>query len=112
MLWLWHGPAATAPIGPLAWELPYAMGVALKRFPPNKEVGHLGVTSGVQPDWWCLCSIRTQVQSPAWHTDLALLLVIGCNCGRDLILGLGTLFDEVAKQEKKMGHLSWPRKST
>ena len=29
-LWLWHRPAATAPIRPLAWELPYAAGVALK----------------------------------------------------------------------------------
>ena len=28
---LWHRPAATAPIGPLAWEPPYATGVALKR---------------------------------------------------------------------------------
>ena len=27
---LWHRPAATAPIQPLAWELPYAMGAALK----------------------------------------------------------------------------------
>ena len=30
LLWLWHRPAATAPIRPLAWELPYATGVALK----------------------------------------------------------------------------------
>ena len=30
-LWLWHRPAATAPIGPLAWEPPYAVGVSLKR---------------------------------------------------------------------------------
>ena len=30
LLWLWHRPAATAPIGPLAWEPPYAVGVALK----------------------------------------------------------------------------------
>ena len=29
--WLWHRPAAVAPIHPLAWELPYATGVALKR---------------------------------------------------------------------------------
>ena len=28
---LWHRPAATAPIRPLAWEPPYAMGVALKK---------------------------------------------------------------------------------
>ena len=31
MLWLWHRLAATAPIGFLAWEFPYAMGAALKR---------------------------------------------------------------------------------
>ena len=32
LLWLWHRPAvAAAPVGPLAWELPYAAGVALKR---------------------------------------------------------------------------------
>ena len=30
LLWLWHRPAAVAPIRPLAWELPYAAGVALK----------------------------------------------------------------------------------
>ena len=31
LLWLWRRSAATAPIQPLAWELPYAMGTALKR---------------------------------------------------------------------------------
>ena len=31
LLWLWLWPAATAPIGPLAWEPPYAEGAALKR---------------------------------------------------------------------------------
>ena len=29
-LWLWHRPEAPAPLGPLAWEPPYAAGVALK----------------------------------------------------------------------------------
>ena len=28
LLWLWRRPAATAPIQPLAWEPPYATGVA------------------------------------------------------------------------------------
>ena len=28
MLWLWRRPVATAPIGPLAWEPPYAAGAA------------------------------------------------------------------------------------
>ena len=31
LLWLWCGPAAIAPVGPLAWELPYVEGAALKR---------------------------------------------------------------------------------
>ena len=31
LLWLWHRPAAMAPIRPLAWEPPYAVGVALKK---------------------------------------------------------------------------------
>ena len=30
LLWLRHRSAAAAPIGPLAWELPYATSVALK----------------------------------------------------------------------------------
>jgi len=30
LLWLWCRPVATAPIGPLAWEPPYAVGAALK----------------------------------------------------------------------------------
>ena len=31
LLCLWHRPVATAPIRPLAWDPPYAMGVALKK---------------------------------------------------------------------------------
>ena len=30
LLWLRRRPAAVAPIQPLAWELPYALGAALK----------------------------------------------------------------------------------
>ena len=30
LLWLWCRLVTTAPIGPLAWEPPYAMGAALK----------------------------------------------------------------------------------
>ena len=30
LLWLWRRPAAILPIGLLAWEPPYAVGVALK----------------------------------------------------------------------------------
>ena len=31
LLWLWHLLTATAPIWPLAWELPYVLGADLKR---------------------------------------------------------------------------------
>ena len=30
LLWLWHRPAAVAPIRPLTWEPPYTLGAALK----------------------------------------------------------------------------------
>ena len=33
-LWLWYRPASVAPIQPLAWELPYAAGAALKKKMP------------------------------------------------------------------------------
>ena len=35
--WLWCRPAVTSPIRPLAWEFPYAMGVALKRQKNKKQ---------------------------------------------------------------------------
>ena len=34
---LWHRPAAAAPIQPLGWELPYAVGEALKRKKRKKK---------------------------------------------------------------------------
>ena len=36
LLWLWCRPAAIAPIKPLAWDPPYAAGVALKSKKINK----------------------------------------------------------------------------
>ena len=37
LLWLWHRPAATALIGPLAWEPPYAKGAALEKDKKKKN---------------------------------------------------------------------------
>ena len=37
LLWLWCRLAAVAPIGPLAWEPPYAAGVALKKQKKKKR---------------------------------------------------------------------------
>ena len=41
LLWLWCRPVAIALIGPLAWEPPYASGVALKR--KQKYLNDLGL---------------------------------------------------------------------
>ena len=35
---LWHMPGATAPFQPLAWEPPYAVGVALEKTKINKLI--------------------------------------------------------------------------
>ena len=45
LLWLWRRPAATVPIGPLAWEPPYAVGVALEKAKKQqqKKGGVVGV---------------------------------------------------------------------
>ena len=40
LLWLWHRPSATASIGPLVWELPYAASVALNRQKRKKIKKH------------------------------------------------------------------------
>ena len=37
LLWLWRRPTAVVPIGPLAWELPYASGTALKTKDKKKK---------------------------------------------------------------------------
>ena len=38
LLWLWCRPAAVAPMPPLAWEFPYAMGAALKKKKKKKKL--------------------------------------------------------------------------
>ena len=48
LLWLWCRLAATAPIGPLAWEPPYATGAAqemAKRQKKKKKYMHLCIQS-------------------------------------------------------------------
>ena len=37
LLWLWHRPVATVPMGPLAWEPPYAAGAALEKAKRQKK---------------------------------------------------------------------------
>ena len=42
LLWLQYRPTAEALIQPLDWELPYAMGMVLKRQKKNKKEGRKG----------------------------------------------------------------------
>ena len=37
LLWLWRRPVATAPIRPLAWEPPYAVGAAQEKTKRQKQ---------------------------------------------------------------------------
>uniref|UniRef100_A0A4X1UT91 Proteasomal ATPase-associated factor 1 n=1 Tax=Sus scrofa TaxID=9823 RepID=A0A4X1UT91_PIG len=53
LLWLWRRPVATAPIQPLAWEPPYALGVAQrnskktkKKKKKRKEIKGFGLVGG------------------------------------------------------------------
>ena len=46
VVWLWCRPAAAAPIQPLTWEPPYAVGVALKR-QKEKRLRTINVESNV-----------------------------------------------------------------
>ena len=57
LMWLWCKLAAAVPIQPLAWELPYALGVTLKR-PKKKKKGIVTIvgedTKELEPSncWW------------------------------------------------------------
>ena len=60
LLWLWHRPVATAPIGPLAWELSCAMGVALKKDKKTHTT-----------NYELLCLIKAQTREfPFWFSGL------------------------------------------
>ena len=43
LLWLWQRPGAVALIRPLAWEPPYATGVALKKKKKIGEAAHFRI---------------------------------------------------------------------
>ena len=52
LLWLWRRPPFVAPIRPLAWEPPYAIGAPLKRKKKKKKIHYvcdfMGATSTAQ----------------------------------------------------------------
>ena len=59
LLWLWYRPLAVAPIRPLAWEPPYAVGAALKSEKKEKRlnVEAKAWTSLILSDDDCICAI-------------------------------------------------------
>ena len=88
-LWLWRRPAALAPIRPLAWEPPYAEGVALKKEKKRKENSVGTRVSGLATVGSCPKALPVLLIS---HQHLTLFLLTcwphsldGCSpCGREL----------------------------
>ena len=60
-LWLWLWPAAVALSRPLAWELPYAVGAALKRREKRKRQSHFPWCLE-KVDWTACVHVWTHVQ--------------------------------------------------
>ena len=88
LLWLWHRLAATAPIGPLAWEPPYAVGAALEKTKKKKKKFKYSVSfqlwlwmvlPGVLPLTHChlLEKRRSAIEHAFLVTDLLALLCCG-----------------------------------
>ena len=60
---LWHRPAAATLIQPLAWELPYAMGISLKRQGGGKK--------------WHTCLFPNLKESTFNFSPLSMMLAVG-----------------------------------
>ena len=78
MLWLWRRLAAPAPVRPLAWEPPYAVGAALKRKRRREGGRKKGREGG-----------REEILSLALTTDFEELMVTK---GNRLVGGMGWKF--------------------
>ena len=71
LAWLWrrHRQAVTAPIGPLAWEPPYATSAALQK----KEAGEFKTDSGKDveksesSDCWWECKMVQSLWKIVWQ---------------------------------------------
>ena len=72
LLWLWHRPEATAPIRPLPWEPPHAMGAALGKAKRQKKKKKKMMAK-------CSCGlfrflVHSHSQSPRWVAYIFFLL--------------------------------------
>ena len=65
LVWLWGRPAATAPIHPLAWELPYATCAALKKRQKKKK--EEGNSLGTEKLYWSFPHIPAFPSLNSWN---------------------------------------------
>ena len=75
LLWLWCRPVATAPIQPLARELPYAVGMALKNQKKKKKSSWRRVSHSegipykkvLGREGTCLSGLENGKEGPWWN---------------------------------------------
>ena len=72
LLWLWGRPVASAMIWPLAWQPPYATGVALKKTFSNKTESLLFLKGCTQQSDTCLWVLQELVtyRHEGWNDDV------------------------------------------
>ena len=74
MLWLWHRLMATAPIRPLAWEPPYAVGAALRRQKNKNKINK--IISWIQLLWKTVEQLLKKLKLKLPHDSAILFLGI------------------------------------
>ena len=79
LLWLWHRPVAAAPTGPLAWEPPYALGVALEKAKSQKEKKRKHNVTPTQLLEWLKLKILISPRPDVDREDLGLSYITGGN---------------------------------
>ena len=90
LLWLWYIPAVAAPIQPLAWEFPYALGSAPQKT-NNDRSSHCGTTGlAVSLQCWGAGSIPSLAQ---------------------LVKGLGVTAVRFTRSQLLLESNPWPRNS-
>ena len=70
LLWLWHRLAAAALTQPLAWERPYAVGVALKKKKKKKNVCVCVYICVCMCIYMCMYDWVTLIYSRNWHNTV------------------------------------------
>ena len=81
LLWLWCRLAAISPIGPLAWEPPYATGMALK----SKKEKNKQKQNTTHQGWSSHCG-SAEMNPTSIHKDEGLSPVVPAQWVKDLAL--------------------------